>query len=260
MRWLDWSRAPVALEAAGSTLCSYLYISDARRQKTASCAKYLFRLPRAPRTCPNVVAFCEGQTLVGTRLEAPTHQVTHLLHAWSQGDKNALARLMPLVYADLHRLARRCMAQERPDHTLQATALVHESYLRLLDAAQPRWQDRAQFLAVCARMMRRILVDWARSRQRLKRQSDLPPLYLQEALAGMGRRGADLVILDDALTALATVDLRRSQIVELRFFGGLTVKETAEVLKISEDTVLRDWNLAKSWLRRELSKGQSRGT
>jgi RNA polymerase sigma factor (TIGR02999 family) len=152
------------------------------------------------------------------------------------------------------------MAQERPDHTLQATALVHESYLRLLDTARPKWQDRAHFLAMCARMMRHILVDWARTRHRLKRQSDLPPLLLQEALSGVGRRGADLIVLDDALTALAAVDLRRSEIVELRFFGGLTVKETAEVLKISEDTVLRDWKLAQSWLRRELSKERSRGT
>ncbi len=167
---------------------------------------------------------------------------------------------MPLVYDDLHRLAQRFMAYERPDHTLQATALVHESYLRLLEAAQPSWQDRAQFLAVCARMMRRILVDWARSRHRLKRQSDLPPLYLQEALAGVGRRGAELVVLDDALTTLATVDPRRSQIVELRFFGGLTVKETAEVLKISEDTVLRDWNLARRWLLRELKNEAAHGT
>jgi RNA polymerase sigma factor (TIGR02999 family) len=193
-------------------------------------------------------------------VDTPTHQVTQLLQAWSQGDQSALDQLMPLVYDDLHRLAQRHMAQERPDHTLQATALVHEAYLRLLDSAHPSWQDRAQFLAVCARMMRRILVDWARSRHRLKRRSDSPPLCLQEALAGVGRRGEDLVALDDALTTLAGVDPRRSQIVELRFFGGLSAKETAEVLKVSEETVLRDWKLAKSWLRLELSKEPSRGT
>jgi RNA polymerase sigma factor (TIGR02999 family) len=193
-------------------------------------------------------------------MDPPAHRITQLLQAWSEGDQGALNQLMPMVYDDLHRLAQRYMAQERPHHTLQATALVHEAYLRLLDSAHPSWQDRAHFFAVCARMMRRILVDWARSRQTLKRQSDSPPLVLQEALAGVGRPGTDLVAVDDALTALAAVDPRKSQIVEMRFFGGLSAKETAEVLKVSEDTALRDWKLAKSWLRRELGKEQSCGT
>jgi len=189
----------------------------------------------------------------------PAHQITQLLHAWSEGDQGALDQLMPVVYGDLHRLAQRYMALERPDHTLQATALVNEAYVRLLDSAQPTWQDKAHFFAVCARMMRRILVDWARARQRMKRHSDLPPLYLAEAMVGMGRPGTDVVALDDAMTALAEFDSRKSQVVELRFFGGLSAKETAEVLKVSEETALRDWKLAKSWLRRELTKEQPLG-
>jgi RNA polymerase sigma-70 factor (ECF subfamily) len=161
---------------------------------------------------------------------------------------------MPLVYDHLHRLAERHMAQERPGHTLQATALVHEAYLRLMDSAQPSLHDQSHFFALCARMMRRILVDWARSRQTQKRGSDAPALELQEALAGVGRYGADLVAVDDALAALSAVDPRKGQLVELRFFGGLSVKESAEVLKVSEETVQRDWKLAKSWLRRELRR------
>jgi len=186
-------------------------------------------------------------------------QVTQLLQAWSDGDEGALEQLMPVVYGDLHRLAQRYMAHERPDHTLQATALVNEAYLRLLDGAHPSWQDKAHFLAVCARMMRRILVDWARSHRAAKRGSDSPPLSLEEARAIGVRPGTDLVALDDALTALAAVDPRKAQVVELRFFGGLSAKETSEVLKVSEETVLRDWKLAKSWLKRELRKGESQG-
>jgi RNA polymerase sigma factor (TIGR02999 family) len=193
------------------------------------------------------------------------YQITQLLQAWSEGDQGALEQLMPVVYDDLHRLTQRYMAQERPGHTLQATALVHEAYLRLLDSAHPTWQNKAHFFAVCARMMRRILVDWARSHQTLKRGSDGPPLHLdlEEPLAVVERPGRDLVAVDDALTALAALDPRKSQIVELRFFGGLSAKESAEVLKVSEETALRDWKLAKSWLRRELNRElnreQSRG-
>jgi RNA polymerase sigma factor (TIGR02999 family) len=187
-------------------------------------------------------------------MEPPAHQITQLLKAWSDGDPDALDQLTPVVYGRLHQQAQHYMAQERPSHTLQATALVHEVYLRLLDSAQPSWQDRAHFFAVCACMMRRILVNWARSRQALKRGSGLPALELQEVTVVMGNPGTDLVAVDDALTALATVDPRKSQVVEMRFFGGLSVKETAEVLKVSEDTVLRDWKLARSWLLRELSK------
>jgi RNA polymerase sigma-70 factor (ECF subfamily) len=183
-----------------------------------------------------------------------THRITQLLESWSKGDQAALDQLMPLVYDDLHRLAQRYMAQERPEHTLQTTALVHEAYLRLLDSAQPSWQNRAHFFAVCARIMRRVLVDCVRAHQTLKRGGDMLPLFFEESIAGIGRPGTDLVAVDDALTALAGVDSRKAQVVELRFFGGLSAKETAEVLKVSEKTVLLDWKLSKSWLRRELRK------
>ena len=187
-------------------------------------------------------------------MKPSAHEITQLLHAWSEGDEGALEQLMPVVYGELHRLAQRFMANERPGHTLQGTtALVNEAYLRLADAAHLNWQGRAHFFGVCARMMRRILVDFARSRQAEKRGSDVTPLELQEALAVAGGPGADLLAVDDALQALSALDARKSQIVELRFFGGLSAKETAEVLSVSEETVLRDWKLAKSWLRRELT-------
>jgi RNA polymerase sigma factor (TIGR02999 family) len=187
-------------------------------------------------------------------MESPAEQLTQLLKAWSEGHEDALEKLMPVVYEDLHRLARRYMSDERPGHTLQATALVNEAYMRLLDSSRPTWESRAHFFAVSGRIMRRILVDWARSRTALKRGSNVPPLELDEAIAALGRPGADLVAIDDALQALATLDLRKSQVVELRFFGGLSAKETAEVLHVSEETVLRDWKLSKSWLRREMRK------
>jgi RNA polymerase sigma factor (TIGR02999 family) len=187
-------------------------------------------------------------------------QVTELLKLWSQGDQGAIEKLIPLVYEELHRLAQRYMSGERPGHTLQTTALVNEAYVRLIDTAGVNWQGRRHFFAVCAQVMRRILVDWARERRALKRGSDMPALQLQEALAVVSQPGTDLVAVDDALKALAKVDPRKSQVVELRFFGGLSAKETAEVLKVSEETVLRDWKLAKSWLRRELSTGQAHGS
>jgi RNA polymerase sigma factor (TIGR02999 family) len=185
--------------------------------------------------------------------------VTQLLRAWSAGDQRAFDQLIPLVYNELHRLAQHHMAQERPDHTLQATALVHETYLRLLDSAQPTWQDRAHFFAICARTMRRILVDWSRTQQAQRRGGDAPTVCLEETIAVTGRPGADLIALDDALTALAALDPRKSQVVELRFFGGLSEKETAEVLKISERTAQREWIIAKGWLRREFKKEQLHG-
>jgi RNA polymerase sigma factor (TIGR02999 family) len=187
-------------------------------------------------------------------MESPANQLTELLQSWSKGDEGAIEKLMPLVYGELHRLARRYMADERPGHTLQTTALVHEAYLRLVDTAHANWDGRAHFFAVCARVMRRILVDWARSRQAEKRGGAVPSLELHEAVAVSGRSGTDLVAIDDALTALTAVDQRKGQIVELRFFGGLSVKETADVLKVSEETVQRDWKLAKSWLRHELER------
>jgi RNA polymerase sigma factor (TIGR02999 family) len=185
-------------------------------------------------------------------------QVTQLLKCWSQGDQEALGRLMPVVYAELRRLARRQMARERPDHTLQVTALVHEAYLRLLDVRQVDWQDRAHFLALSAQMMRRILVDAARARHYQKREGEAWKVPLQEELLIPSEPRADLVALDDALKGLAGVDPRKSQVVELRFFGGLTVEETAEALQLSPRTVMREWSLAQAWLYRELSKNSDK--
>jgi len=180
-------------------------------------------------------------------------EITQLLRAWNGGDESALEKLMPIVYAELHRMARQYMARESPDHTLQTSALVNEAYPRLVDAAQANWQNRVHFFAVSAQAMRRILVDWARSRQALKRGGNARPLQLDDALVVTEDQRVDLVALDDALKALAALDPRKSQVVELHFFGGLDLEETAQVLKVSSDTVLRDWKLAKSWLRCELS-------
>jgi RNA polymerase sigma factor (TIGR02999 family) len=192
-------------------------------------------------------------------MDSRAQQLAQLLQSWSQGDQGALDKLVPLVHDDLRRLAHRYMAGERPGHTLQTTALVNEAYLRLAGATQANREDRIHFFAACSRAMRQILVDWARARRSAKRGGGLPSLELQEALAASGQPTADLVAIDDALTALAAVDARKSRIVELRFFGGLSVQETAELLKISEETVTRDWKLAKSWLRRELRKEPSDG-
>jgi RNA polymerase sigma factor (TIGR02999 family) len=185
-------------------------------------------------------------------METSSHDVTQLLQAWSVGEPDALAKLTPLVYQELRRLAQRYMAQERPGQTLQATALVHEAYLRLVGVKKLNWQNRAQFFGVSAQFMRRILVDRARSRRSLKRGRDAQPVSFDEALVLSPEPGQDLVALDDALKTLATMDPRRSRVVELRFFGGLTVEETAEVLHVSPETVMHDWKLAKAWLLREL--------
>jgi RNA polymerase sigma factor (TIGR02999 family) len=184
-----------------------------------------------------------------------THEVTHLLKAWTAGDQQALEKLTPLVYQQLHRVAQRCMAGERPGHTLQTTALVNEVYLRLVDCEQINWQDRAHFFAVSAQLMRRILVDFARARGYQKRGGGALHMSLDEAPSVCNEPDANLVALDDALKALADVDGRKGKVVELRFFGGLSVEETAEVLRVSADTVVRDWRLAKVWLLRELSEG-----
>jgi RNA polymerase sigma factor (TIGR02999 family) len=192
-------------------------------------------------------------------MEPSRHEITRLLQAWSEGEQIALERLVPLVYKELHRLAHHYMARERPGHTLQTSALLNEAYLRLVDSPKPSWQNRAHFFAVSAQVMRRILVDWARSRQAMKRGGELRPLELDEGLVvGDAPRG-DLTALDDVLKALEAVDRRKSKVVELRFFGGLSVEETAAVLKISPETVARDWKFAKSWLRRELKKEKAVG-
>jgi RNA polymerase sigma factor (TIGR02999 family) len=183
-----------------------------------------------------------------------SQEITRLLLAWNGGDEQALNQLMPLVHGELHRLAHRYMAAERPGHPLQTTALVNEAYLRLIDTSRVRWQNRAHFFAVSAQLMRRILVDVARARAKLKRGGDAIQVSLEEALEVSPTPGADLIALDDALHVLASFDERKSKVVELRFFGGLSVDETAEVLKVSPITVMRDWNLAKIWLLRELAK------
>jgi RNA polymerase sigma-70 factor (ECF subfamily) len=183
-----------------------------------------------------------------------SQEITQLLLAWNQGDEQALDRLMPLVHGELHRLAHRYMAGERPGHPLQTTALVNEAYLRLIDSSRVRWQNRAHFFAVSAQLMRRILVDVARARAKLKRGGDTLQVSLDEAMDIPREPGVDLIALDDALKTLAAFDERKSKVVELRFFGGLSVEETAEVLGVSVMTVMRDWGLAKVWLLRQLEK------
>jgi RNA polymerase sigma factor (TIGR02999 family) len=189
-----------------------------------------------------------------------THEVTGLLRAWSSGDQGALKKLTPLVYQQLHRTAERYMAAERSDHILQTTALIHEVYLRLIDVREIDWHHRAHFFAVCAQLMRRILVDFARARHYQKRGGGAVHLPLEEALAISRKPDADLVALDNALKNLAAIDDRKSRVVELRFFGGLSIKETAEVLKVSTDTVMRDWKLAKAWLLGQLGEETRNGT
>jgi len=186
-------------------------------------------------------------------------EVTGLLRAWGQGDENALPKLMPLVYDQLRAAARRYMAGERAGHTLQTTALIHETYLRLVDVRRVEWQDRAHFLAVCAQLMRRILIDFARSRGYQKRGGAAHHVNFDEALVVTAQPDFNLVALDDALNRLAKMDERKSKVVELRFFGGLDVKETAEVMHVSPDTVMRDWKMAKVWLLRELRGGADHG-
>jgi len=183
--------------------------------------------------------------------------VTGLLVAWGNGDEAALEQLVPIVERELHRIARRCMAGERAGHSLQATALVNEAYMRLVDAQHVNWKNRAHFLAMSARLMRRVLVDIARSKHYQKRGGGALKITFTDALAVTVEPGLDLVALDDALEALQKLDERKHQVVELRFFGGLSVEETASVLEVSPETVMRDWKLAKAWLLREL-RGASR--
>jgi RNA polymerase sigma factor (TIGR02999 family) len=192
--------------------------------------------------------------------EPRTHEVTGLLQAWSAGDGEALQKLVPLVYRQLHWAAQRYMAGERTGHTLQATALINEVYLRLVNVRRIDWQNRAHFFAICAQLMRRILTDFARSRHYQKRGGGAPHMSFDEALLVSSQPDVDLVALDDALKRLALIDSRKSRVVELRFFGGLGVKETAEVLKVSNETVMRDWKLARIWLLRDLSGGKHHGS
>jgi RNA polymerase sigma factor (TIGR02999 family) len=188
----------------------------------------------------------------------PCGEVSGLLRAWGEGDRDALDRLTPVVYDELRRLARRYMRGERPGHSLQTTALVNEAYMRLVDYKSMQWQNRAHFFAVSAQLMRRILVDHAR-RHNLKRGGGVQHVSLEETAIVDDDRPADLVALDDAMNALARIDPRKVQVVEMRFFGGLSVEETAEVLKVSPVTVMRDWSTAKAWLYRELTGGATGG-
>jgi RNA polymerase sigma-70 factor (ECF subfamily) len=194
--------------------------------------------------------------------EEAENDISQLLRAWSEGDQSALERLTPIVYDELHRLAGCYMKGERPGHSLQTTALVNEAYMRLVDYKRMQWQNRAHFFAVSAQLMRRILVEQAR-RHNLKRGGDVQHLALEEVAVMGGDRATDpagdIVALDDALNALARLDPRKVQVVEMRFFGGLSVEETAEVLKVSSVTVMRDWSTAKAWLYRELTGGPGDG-
>lgn len=182
------------------------------------------------------------------------HEITRLLADWSNGDRQALEKLTPLVYDELRRLAGRYLRQERAGHTLQSTALVHEAYMKLVGQKNVRWQNRAHFFGIAAQMIRRILVDYARARRAEKRGSGAAPLSLDEAMALPGGKDLDLVALDDALKGLANIDERQSRLVELRFFTGLTIEETAEVMQMSVATAKRDWVSAKAWLSREIRR------
>ena len=185
----------------------------------------------------------------------PPQEVTRLLHAWVRGDPAALDRLIPVVYDELHRLAHIYMTRERPGHTLQSSALVNEAYLRLVDAGPVEWKNRTHFFAISASVMRRILVDFARAHGSRKRWGNAHQVAFEEGMIAAPGRNRDLIALDDALQALAAIDPREARVVELRFFGGLSAEETAEVLKISSKTVLREWEHAKVWLQRELTRG-----
>jgi len=187
-------------------------------------------------------------------MAALPNEVTQLLITWSNGDKAALDQLIPLVHAELRRLARHHMGRENPGHTLQTSALINEAYLRLVDQQNVPWQNRAHFFAVSAQVMRHILIDHARSHAYAKRGGGVRKVPLDEAVALNDRRANELIALDDALNILAALDTRKSQIIELRFFGGLSIEETAEALKISPITVTREWRSAKAWLRREMNR------
>jgi len=224
----------VRITAAIALVMTTLYPSSRREAGTASQISHLFGRRRI--------------------FDIPTdpRQVTELLLAWGRGDQAAFDELVPVVHGELHRIARRCMAGERAGHSLEATALVNEAYLRLIDVQRVRWQDRAHFLAMAARLMRRVLVDHARAKGYQKRGGGAVRVTFDERLVPPAEPDHDLVALDEALEALATVDERKSRVIELRFFAGLTVEETAEALQVSVQTVMRDWQFAKAWLFREL--------
>lgn len=195
-----------------------------------------------------VVIHCEKA------MEHSSEQITEMLQAWGEGDSTALEQLLPLVYDELHRLAGAYLRGERRGHTLQTTALINEAYLRLAEWKNVEWKNRAHFLGVAAQMMRRVLVDFARSRHYAKRGGDAQPVEFEEAKIAAPRRDAEIIALDDALKTLAEIDPRKCLLVELRYFGGLSVEETADVMNLSPRTVMREWQAARAWLYRELKK------
>ena len=200
----------------------------------------------------------QGGRYTKLKMNLSPPEVTQLLVAWGNGDQVARDQLMSVVYQELHRLAHHYMKRESPGHTLQTSALVNEAFVRLTNQKDVEWQNRGHFFAIAAQMMRRILVDYARRRQNQKRGGDARRVDLDEGMFVPDERATDLIALDDALKRLAEFDPRRSQIVELRFFGGFSIEETAEVLEVSPGTVMRDWTLAKAWLRKEISSDDSR--
>ena len=190
--------------------------------------------------------------------KSPPNEITERLIAWGAGDRAALDQLLPVVYQELRRMAGSYLRQENPGHTLQPTALVHEAWLRLIDQARVDWRNRAQFFGVAAQMMRRILVDHAKAKHREKRGGDAVKLSLDDAINLSRERAADLLALDDALGELARVDRRKSRVVELRYFGGFSVEEAAQILGVSPETVMRDWKMAKAWLYRQIMREAAR--
>jgi len=222
--------------------------------KTPPTRRRFARLNRFLRCRTGDMIRPSRETRPSNSVSTMTHEVTQLLVAWGNGDHSALDQLMPLVYDELHRLAHRHMAQERPEHTLQTSALINECFFRLIDQRNVRWQNRAQFFGIAATAMRRILVSYARSRKRIKRGAGALQISFDEETFLTEERAAEIVALDEALELLAIVDKRKSQVVELRFFGGLSIDDTAEVLNVSPGTVMRDWTLAKAWLRREIMR------
>jgi RNA polymerase sigma-70 factor (ECF subfamily) len=227
--------------------------------KTHTAGKNIFARRIIGLAIVYVLSFAQSGILPGgqrMRRVPSAHEVTVLLRAWGGGSEKALDRLAPLVYRELRQMAGRMMAAERPNHTLQPTALVNEAYLRLVDARQVSWQDRAHFFGICARAMRQILVDHARSRTSAKRGGGEVALELEEGLVAARAPEVNLLELDDVLNRLAELDPRKSQVVEMRYFAGLSLKETAEALKVSAETVRRDWKMAQAWLHRELSRNK----
>lgn len=214
-----------------------------------NCNAALKKIMTAPDAL--VVILC-GATRRRNMQPQSSKEITRLLVAWSEGDESALNLLAPIIHSELHRLAHHYMSRERPGHLLQTSALVNEAYVRLIDWKNVRWQNRAHFFGVAAQLMRRILVDFARERQYLKRGGGALQVSLSEAASFVVQRSADFVALDEALNALAEIDPRKVQVVEMRFFAGLSVDEVAELLNVSKETVMRDWRLAKVWLLRQL--------